>query len=160
MRKKATELTHGRRPSIAELQDELNVLKRELQQRTRELSESLDQQTATADLLKIISQSTSQLQPVFDAIAQTASRLCNADFAVIFMLREDKLHVVATNNASNTFIQHALDHPFPPGRDSCSGRSVLEQQVVHIPDCLADPDYTFLDYQAAGKYPQCLEFRY
>ena len=156
MRKKATELTHGRRPSVAELQDELNVLKRELQQRTRELSESLDQQTATADLLKIISQSTSQLQPVFDAIAQTASRLCNAHFAVIFMLREDKLHVVATNNASNTFIQHALDHPFPPGRDSCIGRSVLEQQVVHIPDCLADPDYTFLDYQAAGKYRSML----
>ncbi len=156
MRKKATELAHGRRPSVAELQDELNVLKRELQQRTRELSESLDQQTATADLLKIISQSTSQLQPVFDAIAQTASRLCNADFAVIFMLREDKLHVVATNNASNAFIQHALDHPFPPGRGSCSGRSVLEQQVVHIPDCLADPDYTFLDYQAAGKYRSML----
>ena len=121
-----------------------------------ELQESLQQQTATADVLKVISRSTFQLQPVLDTIVQVSSQLCNAEIALIFMLREEKFHVAATNNASSAFVQHALDHPFPVGRGSCSGRAVLERQAVHIPDCRADPDYTYFDYQAVGKYRSML----
>ena len=128
----------------------------EVQARTRELTESLQQQTATADVLKVISQSAFQLQPVLDTIVQISSQLCNAETASIFMLREEKLHIAATNNASSAFVQHALDHPVPLGHGSCSGRAVLERQAVHIPDCLADPEYTFLDYQAVGKYRSML----
>jgi two-component system NtrC family sensor kinase len=121
-----------------------------------ELRESLQQQTATADVLKVISQSTFQLQPIFDTIVQTASHLCNAETALIFMFREEKLHLVATNNASSAFVQHALEHPLTPGRGSITGRTFLKRQTVHLPDCLADPEYTLRDFQAIGQHRSML----
>ena len=131
-------------PSVAQLHEQLAALR-------RELNEAREQQTATADVLKILSKSTFQLQPVFDTIVQAAGRLCNAEIALIFMFRDEKLQIVATNNASNAFVQHALTHPIPPGRGSLAGRTFLDRQAVHMPDCLADPEYTLLDYQAIGK---------
>jgi two-component system NtrC family sensor kinase len=145
----ATAAARDRGPSVAELQDELNALR-------RELSEAREQQTATADVLKVISQSTFKLQPIFDTIVKTASRLCNAETALIFMFREEKLHLVATNNASSAFVQHALEHPLPPGRSSITGRTFLERQTVHLPDCLADPEYALRDFQAIGKHRSML----
>jgi two-component system NtrC family sensor kinase len=149
MHKKANAPARARRLFIAELQDELNALK-------RELTEAVERQTATAEVLNVISRSTFQLQPVLDTIVKTASRLCNAETALIFMFRDDKLHVVATSNASSAFVQHALEHPLTPGRGSLTGRTFLERQTVHLPDCLADPEYTLLDFQAVGKYRSVL----
>ena len=145
MRKKAVATGRGRRSSATEFQEQLKAL-------TRELSEAREQQAATADVLKIIGQSTFELQPVFDAIVQTASRLCNAETAVMFMFRDGKLHPVATSNASSAFVQHALEHPLPPGRGSITGRTFLEANTVHLPDCLADPDYNSFDFQAIGNH--------
>ena len=126
------------------------------QQRTRDLSEALERQTATAEVLNVISRSTFQLQPVLDTIVQTASRLCNAETALIFMFRDENLHLVATSNASSAFVQHALEHPLPPGRGSITGRTFLERQTVHLPDCLADPEYTLRDFQAIGQHRSML----
>jgi GAF domain-containing protein len=124
----------------------------EVQARTRDLEESLRQQTATADVLKVISRSAFDLKPVFDTIVQTASRLCEADFAHIFRLQDDKYVSVAAKNSTPAFFNYAAEHPILPGRGSLIGRTALEGKVIHIPDCLADPEYSALDYQAVGQY--------
>jgi two-component system NtrC family sensor kinase len=124
----------------------------EVQAKTRDLEESLQQQTATADVLKVISRSAFDLKPVFNTIVQTASRLCEAEFALIYELHGDRYEIVAANNAAEAFVRHAADNPLPPGRGSLVGRTALERKPVHIPDCLADPEYLSMDYQAVGQY--------
>src|SRR5262249_47572113 len=109
--------------------------------------ESLDYQTAISDVLNVISRSPNQLQPVLDAIVGTASRLCQAEYALVFRLRDGVYHVAAANNADAAFVRHAAEHPIPPSRGSLVGRTALECKTVHLPDCLADPEYTRQDYQ-------------
>ena len=123
-----------------------------VQQRTSALSEALEQQTATSDVLNVMSRSTFQLQPVLDTIVQTASRLCDAEFAIIFRLQDGKYHLAAANNATAIFVQHAATNPIAPGRGSLIGRTALEQKTVHLPDCLADPEYNYFEYQSSGQY--------
>jgi len=127
-------------------------LLKELRQRTDDLTESLQQQTATADVLKVISRSAFDLQPVLDTIVQTASRLCEAEFALIFKLQGDKYEIASANNAAEAFVKHAAEHPIRPGRGFLVGRTALERKTVHIPDCLADPEYAAMDYQTVGHY--------
>ena len=123
-----------------------------VQQRTSALSEALEQQTATSDVLNVMSRSTFQLQPVLDTIVQTASRLCDAEFALIFRLQDGEYHLAAANNATAIFVQHAATNPIAPGRGSLIGRTALEQKTVHLPDCLADPEYNYFEYQSSGQY--------
>ncbi|HEX8665495.1 MAG TPA: GAF domain-containing protein, partial [Beijerinckiaceae bacterium] len=123
----------------------------EVQARTRELQESLEYQTATSDVLNVISRSPSALQPVLDAIVQTAAQLCSAEYAFIARPQDGKCHLAAANNMALTHIQFFSRNPAPIDRDSITGRVALERRTIHVPDVLADPEFKRPDWQEAGK---------
>jgi two-component system NtrC family sensor kinase len=108
-----------------------------------ELRESLQQQTATADVLSVISRSAFDLQPVFETVAESSVRLCGADRAFIFRFDGELLRMVAAYNASQDFKRWVEQHPIRPGRHSGSARAALERRTIHIPDVLADPEYSY-----------------
>jgi len=107
-----------------------------------ELRESLQQQTATADVLKVISRSAFDLPTVLNTLVESAARLCEADMAAIWRPTGDVIEHLASYAYSPEHKHYMKTHPIPSGRGSVSGRTVLEGKVVHIPDVLADPDYT------------------
>ena len=124
----------------------------EVQARTRELSESLQQQTATADVLKAISRSAFDLKTVLDALVEAAARLCEADQGTIARERDGVYQRVATYGFSDDFKELVRNLPVKPERGTATGRALLEGKVVHIPDVRADPDYTFADAQKLGGF--------
>jgi GAF domain-containing protein len=124
----------------------------EVQARTRELQEALEYQTAASDVLNVISRAPSQLHPVFDAIVETAARLCQAEYALVHMLRDGEYHMTAANNAAADYVKYVRDHPLAPERGSVVGRTALDGRTLHVPDCLADPEYTALGHQRAGGF--------
>src|SRR6516165_6767101 len=128
----------------------------EVKARTREVQESLEYQTAISDVLNVISRSPNELQPVIDAILQTAARLCEAEYALFWRLQDGAYHLAGASNADAAFVKHCAEHPIRPGRGSVAGRTALEQKTVHLPDCLADPEYTLLDFQEVGGHRSML----
>ena len=123
----------------------------ELRQRTDDLSEALEQQTATADVLRVISSSPTDVQPVLDAIVRTAGELCASEYSIMFRLRDGKYHMACANNAEAEWVKYWSEHPISVDRGSVVGRTALERRAVHIPDCLADPEYTMHDAARLGK---------
>jgi signal transduction histidine kinase len=115
----------------------------EVQARTRELSEALEHQTATSEVLNVISRSPTDAQPVFGAIVESAARLCEAVFSGVLLYDGDLLHVTATNNFTPELLNRLSQmYPKRPDRSVLAGRAVLDGKIAHVHDLLADREYS------------------
>ena len=128
---------------------------KELETRNRDLTETLEQQTATSEILRVISSSPTDVQPVFDTIAQSAARLCEAELCFVFRFDGGLLHFVAHHGLTPERAS-AVGSTWPaaPSRGSAVGRAVLDRRIAHIPDAHADPDYALGAVATAASLSQ------
>ncbi len=108
-----------------------------------ETREALEQQTATSEVLQVISRSTFDLDPVFRTLVESAVRLCGAQTGMIFRQQGGVMHLAASDGPNKEFMEYVASHPIAPGRGAATGRAALEGRTVHILDVEADPEYAY-----------------
>jgi two-component system, NtrC family, sensor kinase len=117
------------------------------------LADALEQQTATSEILRVISRSPADVQPVFETIAANALRLCDADFSALFRFDGEQIHIGAfqkMNPQASAAFRSA--YPCRPSRGGATQRAILTQRVVHIPDIKADPEYAYQNVAKSADY--------
>jgi signal transduction histidine kinase/HPt (histidine-containing phosphotransfer) domain-containing protein/ActR/RegA family two-component response regulator len=142
--------TRVARQPRADLEQQLDACRRELRERTSALQESLEYQTATSDVLKVISQS-SELGPVLDTLVATAARICLAESGFIFRLHDGLCQMVASFGIPAEYKEFQARNPIALDRGTLAGRTALERRVVHIEDAAADPEYTRIEAVQLGR---------
>src|SRR3984893_12295507 len=127
-------------------------LLRELRERTDDLSESLQQQTATADVLKVISRSAFDLKSVLTTLTESAQALCGASLGIICLRDGEVMRLQAESGCTRAFIDFMHANPIRPGRDTITGRVFMDGKPVHVPDVQLDPEYNFGPAPVIGDY--------
>ncbi len=136
-------MTETLNDAVTDPQQTIAELQRKLAERAAERDELVQQQTATADVLKAMSNSAFDLSAVFDAVVESSAKLCNSDRANIFRLDGEVLRIAATFDVPQQVREWLEQHPIRPGRHSGTARAALERRTIHILDVLTDPDYSY-----------------
>ncbi|HET6222349.1 MAG TPA: GAF domain-containing protein, partial [Dongiaceae bacterium] len=136
--------------SAAALEESYATLEQRVVDRTQELTESLEQQTATAGILRVISQSPTDVEPVLQAVADAAAGLCRADEAAVFLFKDGAYRWAASAHIAGTYVDVVKGETFTPGNDSLVGRTALQGAVVQIEDAPNDPEYGRRDLAQLG----------
>src|SRR5262249_12471643 len=127
------------------------------QHRTRELSESLEQQTATSDVLRVISSSPADIQPVLETIGERAKKLCNAEISAVSIVDGELIRMASIHGMTEAGVE-AVRSAYPVRRtdETVTARAVRTRSVCHIADVLSDPEYQQKDTARIASYRGCL----
>src|SRR5271166_5522581 len=138
------------------IKESYETLEAKVEARTRDLNEALQQQTATSEVLQVISRSAFDLQAVLTTLAESARDLCGASFVTLFMRDGDAMRLKAESGCTPEIVKFLHEHPTRAGRETFTGRVMLSGEAVHLTDVLADPDYNFGEAPRIGNYRAAL----